>query len=292
MSDRIEAGQGDTAPDLAQLLVEDIGALRQRREGQPLVIGICGAQGSGKTTLCATLQSALTIGQGARVAVLSIDDLYLPARERALLSQAVHPLLRTRGVPGTHEVALGISLLQGLTRADAQTRTALPRFDKLADDRLPLSAWPQFHGRADVVLLEGWCVGARAQPQAQLAAPVNALERDEDPDGRWRHYVNAQLAGPYQALFGLLDRLVLLRAPGFESVFRWRRQQERALVAAAGAVAGGAHAMSDLQLERFISHYERLTRFILAEMPERADLVVGLDAERRVREVTSRAAQP
>jgi D-glycerate 3-kinase len=277
-------------PDLVQLLLEDIAVLRGRRDGQPLIIGICGAQGSGKTTLCAALQSALTLQQQAHAAVLSIDDFYLTAQERVRLAQAVHPLLRTRGVPGTHEVALGLAMLDRLTHAESRSSTRLPRFDKLADDRLPPDAWPEFRGRADVVLLEGWCVGARAQSEAELLAPINALERDEDADGRWRHYVNEQLAGPYQALFGRLDRLVLLHAPDFEVVFRWRRQQEHTLAAAAssGGLPAGARIMSDTQLERFISHYERLTRFILAEMPERADLVVGLDPERRVRAVAAR----
>ena len=279
------------APDLVQLLVEDIAALRERRDGQPLIVGICGAQGSGKTTLCANLQLALARQLSARVAVLSIDDFYLSAMERMRLSETVHPLLRTRGAPGTHEVALGLELLDRLTQAGTESSTLLPRFDKLADDRAPRSTWPAFSGRADVVLLEGWCVGARAQPEEQLIAPINALERDEDPDGRWRRYVNAQLAGPYQALFGRLDRLVLLRAPDFDVVFRWRRQQEQTLAASAGAggLPEGARVMSDAQLERFISHYERLTRFILAEMPERADLAIALDAQRRVGEVSARA---
>ncbi|HEX4049667.1 MAG TPA: hypothetical protein VHY19_02155 [Steroidobacteraceae bacterium] len=278
--------------DLLRALLDDILALRRGHDGRPVVIGICGAQGSGKTTLGASLQAALTHEHDATVAVLSIDDLYLPASERQRLALEVHPLLRTRGVPGTHEVALGIALIDRLTRCDRDARTPLPRFDKLSDDRLPPSAWPQFHGRADIVLLEGWCVGARAQPQGELIVPVNALERDEDADGRWRRYVNAQLADPYQALFGLLDRLVLLAAPDFEVVFRWRRQQEHTLAAELASSAGSADSatsarvMSDAQLARFIMHYERLTRFILTEMPPRADLVVALDAERCVRDIS------
>ncbi len=280
--------------DQLRVLIDDIAALRRRREAQPLVMGICGSQGSGKTTLCANLQRALSHEQGMNVAVLSIDDLYLPAGERARLAQSVHKLLGTRGVPGTHEVSLGIELIERLTRSDRSACTQLPRFDKLLDDRLPSSAWPEFHGRADVVLFEGWCVGARPQSEDELAVPVNSLERDEDADGRWRRYVNAQLAGPYQALFALLDRLVLLAAPDFDVVFRWRRQEEHSLAALPTTAApdaqraGGAAAprvMSDAQLTRFIMHYERLTRFILAEMPRRADLVVALDAERRVHDI-------
>lgn len=282
--------------DPVRLLLADIAAQRRRGADRRLVIGVCGAQGSGKTTLCADLAAALEREQSGRVAVLSIDDLYLPASERLRLAQQIHPLLRTRGVPGTHEVSLGIELVHALQRAGPTTHTPLPRFDKLSDERLPMRNWPRFVGSADVVLLEGWCVGARAQPASELAPPVNALEREEDREGRWRQYVNAQLAGPYQALFGLLDRLVLLRAPSFDVVFQWRRQQEHSLAAArsttlTSASPGGVgipRVMSDAQLERFIAHYERLTRFILEEMPARADIVFSLDAARRVREIAQR----
>jgi len=194
----------------------------------------------------------------------------------------VHPLLRTRGVPGTHDVALGIELIGALTRSGARAPVRLPRFDKLADEPWPAERWPLFDAPADLVLFEGWCVGARAQAPQALQAPVNELEAGCDPDGRWRHYVNAQLAGPYAALFGLLDHLLLLQAPGFEVVYGWRREQEIGLAFRRQAPPPATASMSDAQLRRFIQHYERLTRHLLAEMPARADVVLELDAQRRV----------
>ncbi|MFX4088508.1 kinase [Sphingobium yanoikuyae] len=256
-------------------------ALRLLEEKDGLaVLGLCGAQGSGKSTLAQGLLARM----GARSvasAILSIDDLYLTKAEREALAQDVHPLLRTRGVPGTHNVALGLRVLDALAAGRA---ACLPRFDKAVDDRLPESAWPEAGAGLRLLILEGWCVGARAQEAGALDAPVNALERDEDGDGRWRRFVNAALAGHYQALFGRIDALALLAAPGFDVVQGWRTQQEAALRAA----GGGSAVMNDAEIARFIQHYERLTRHILDEMPARADLVVALDAKRGVTAVRSR----
>jgi len=244
----------------------------------PLAIGVCGPQGSGKSTLAA-LASRLLAAQGLKVAALSIDDLYLTRAERTQLAHDVHPLLATRGVPGTHDPALGLSVIDALARPGA---TALPWFDKAADDRAPRIDWPRVEGPVDIVLLEGWCVGARPQPAARLDAPVNALEREEDPDGAWRGFANAALAGPYASLFARLDRLVLLTAPDFAVVRAWRGEQEARLrqrLAAAGR--DPALAMDEAALDRFVAHYERLTRWIAEDLPGAADLVIALDEKRR-----------
>jgi D-glycerate 3-kinase len=245
--------------------------------GPAFVVGICGPQGSGKSTTVRVV-AALLEARGLKTATLSLDDLYLPRADREALARDVHPLLRTRGVPGTHDVALGLAVLDGLA---GESGTALPRFDKAADDRAPVGTWPVVEGPVDVVLLEGWCVGARPEPAEALAAPVNALERERDPDGTWRAYVNAALAGPYRALFGRVDLLVLFTAPDFAAVLAWRREQEaklRARLAQAGEGAG--RAMSDDEVAVFVQHYERLTRHIAREMPTRADIVIALDADR------------
>ena len=239
----------------------------------PLVVGICGAQGSGKTTLVAALAQALE-AEGVAVATLSLDDLYLTRAERQELAREVHPLFATRGVPGTHDMALGLETLDALKRGEA---VPLPRFDKGTDDRAAFETWPSAPEGTQVLLLEGWCLGARPQDPAALADPVNRLEADDDPEGLWRSQANKALAGPYQALFARIDLLVLLAAPGWDVVAKWREQQEAELRA-----TGAARAMSRAEVQRFIQHYERLTRWILAEMPVRADLVVQLREERKV----------
>ena len=247
--------------------------LRQKGEA-PLLLGINGAQGSGKSTLCDFLRLILEQCHDQRVAVLSIDDLYLTRAERQALSREVHPLLITRGVPGTHDVELGLATLNRLRSAVETDLTPLPAFDKASDDRRPAEDWPVFRGRPDILLFEGWCVGATPQPKAALREPVNALERDEDADGRWRFYVNRRLETDYRRLFAELDRLIFLRVPGMDRVLEWRTLQEQKLAATAGA---GRHVMDAATIRRFVMHYERLTRHNLADLPARADVTLSLD---------------
>ena len=82
-------------------------------------------------------------------------------------------------------------------------------------------------GRPDVILFEGWCVGARPQSEAELQPPINELERRADPDARWRRYVNERLGSDYKDLFGHLDRLLMLEVPSLDKVVEWRLLQER-----------------------------------------------------------------
>lgn len=241
--------------------------------------GIAGLQGSGKSTLAAQL-AALAARRGRHVVVLSIDDFYLDRPEREHLARGVHPLLATRGPPGTHDLALACGTLDALrTGASAP----LPRFDKIADRRLPRAQWPD-SGRADpgsgpgqpLVLLDGWCLCVPPQRPEALREPVNALERDEDGDGAWRRYCNDALADGYPRLWRRIDRLLFLQPPGFEVVPGWRWQQERTLQAA----QPDRRTMDRAQVERFVQHYERVSRWALATLPGIADRVVRIDQAR------------
>ncbi len=253
--------------------------------GRLAVIGICGAQGSGKSTLAHAVLAHCQ-SQGVAAATLSIDDLYLTRAEREKLAGDVHPLLATRGPPGTHDIALGMEVVAALERGEA---TPLPRFEKARDDRAPAKEWPVSPPGCRVLLLEGWCAGARPQAASELREPVNALEASEDAAGIWRNYVNDALAGAYQQLFARLDSLALLAAPNFEIVLEWRLQQERELRTNGSADSVGV--MDDAGIARFIQHYERLTRHILREMPARADLLIRLDERRLPIEIHRRNKQ-
>jgi D-glycerate 3-kinase len=244
--------------------------LPQLHGTRPFVLGLCGAQGSGKSTLAAAVADRIEA-----TAILSLDDLYRAKAERQTLARTVHPLLATRGVPGTHEVALGLATLDALDRGEA---APLPRFDKARDDRAPLDQWGRFRASPRLLIFEGWCVGARPEPEEALAEPIDALEREEDTDRVWRRATNAAFAGDYQRLFARIDRLMLLEAPRFDVVRDWRIEQEHDL--RANAVPGATGLMSDAQVARFIQHYERPTRHILAEMPSRPDAVARLAVDR------------
>jgi D-glycerate 3-kinase len=210
---------------------------------------------------------------------LSIDDIYLTRIEREVLAIKVHPLLKTRGVPGTHDVNLGRQLLTGLRALQAGQSIEIPVFDKSVDDRSPKKGFRRVTGPIDLVLFEGWCVGASPQRDQALSIPVNSLERIEDPDQIWRRYVNQQLANDYQRLFAEIDLLIMLKVPGMSSVVEWRSKQERKL---ANAAPDGHKIMDTKALQRFIMHYERLTRAMLAEMPDRADLVFKLSDKHKI----------
>ena len=237
------------------------------------VLGINGAQGTGKSTLADLLADVLDERYGYRVVVLSIDDIYKTRAEREAMARDVHPMFLTRGVPGTHDVQLGIDTIDALhTLKDGET-VRVPRFDKSVDDRCPESEWTEVEGSVDVVIFEGWCVGSRAVDDEQLNEPVNALEAERDPDGTWRRTVNDALKTDYRRLFALLNSLVFLKAPDFDCVYRWRLEQEHKLRDKAGDASG---VMSDDEVATFIQFYERITRDNLSRLGESANATIEL----------------
>ena len=258
---------------------------RKNKQQGPLVVGINGAQGAGKSTLFNLLEVILEDGFGLKVVGLSIDDLYKTREDRQQLGHEVHDLLRTRGVPGTHDVELGIELLRALKGefGDEARNVKIPVFDKSIDDRCPPALWQEWHGEADIIVLEGWCVGAGPQPEADLAEHVNDLERSEDPNCIWRTYVNEQLSASYKELFAMIDVLIMLKVPSMESVFEWRSQQEQKLAERVRYFYNTQQPtqhlriMNEREIRRFIQHYERLTRTMLEEMPGRADICLELN---------------
>ena len=233
--------------------------------------GIAGLQGTGKSTLSAQM-AALAAGRGLKASVLSIDDFYLCHAARMEIGRRVHPLCATRGVPGTHDVALACEVIDALHNGRP---VALPQFDKIADDCLPRSQWPVVQ-QADLVILEGWFLKVPAQTEAELLEPINPLERDEDPQGIWRQWSNTALASAYPALWARLDRLLFLQGPGFEIVPHWRWQQEQTLQSA----NPNRRAMTRGQVDRFVQFFERDSRQAMKTLPAISDRTIHLDAER------------
>lgn len=253
-----------------------LGKVAQSR--RTLIVGISGCQGSGKSTLAELLVLLLKQMMGLRCINLSIDDFYHTHAHRQELARTVHPLLATRGVPGTHDVALAIATLKALS---SEGEVAIPRFNKGIDDRAPQESWPHLLAPVDVVVLEGWCLSVGPQSEEELVAPINELEANEDAEGRWRRYVNTQLLGPYKEFYDMVDFLVFLKAPDFAKVYEWRQRQEDKLAA---RVRGedAKRVMNPAQLKRFIQHYERLTRHGLNTLPERADVVFDLTDQQTI----------
>lgn len=230
---------------------------------RPAIVGISGAQGTGKSTLAALLVNELA-SRGLRCASVSLDDYYLPQQSRVALATNVHPLLTQRGVPGTHDI---IRALSDAHQVLAGEPVVLPVFDKALDERCP----DRPAVKLDLLIVEGWCLGLQPQNTAALIKPVNMLEASEDPQVNWRNYINQQLAGPYQEYFRLLSLLIWLKAPDWSSVCRWRERQEQQLWQQRGA------GMSALQLQRFMLYFQRLTELSYQQLPTRADYTVVLN---------------
>ena len=275
-------GANETALETMRLLHRAIAdnLVARHTHPSPVILGLAGSQGSGKSTQSKLLQALCQEEHGLTTCILSIDDVYLSRAKRRALSRDIHPLLATRGVPGTHDIALAQATLDALSNSDGTTPVAIPRFDKATDDPLPKESWPRILAPVDVIIFEGWCVGAKPQAQTTLEAPINELESREDPEGHWRSYVNTALESDYAALFRRIDLLLMLAAPNFEIVFNWRKKQEDML---RSKTVGTDHPglMNDTELRRFIMHYQRITEAMLHEMPERADCVVRLSTDQR-----------
>ena len=237
----------------------------------PPTVVVSGGQGAGKSTLTALLVEAL--GRAGVTAVgIGLDDYYLGRQARGALAREVHPLFVTRGVPGTHDVA---HLRRSLTALRQRGEVRLPRFDKGTDERCPESLWRTVAAPVETVVLEGWCLGARAESLRRLRTPINALERAEDADGRWREYVNKRLGDDYARLLDGSEFLMYLQVPDLDAVIRWRAAQEAQLPM--------PQRMNAVALRRFIAHFERLTRSLDRQLAGRCTLTVGLGPRHGIR---------
>ena len=247
---------------------------REWERKPPARVGLAGGQGAGKSTLGALVESAAK-ELGLHVCVLSLDDFYLPKRQRRAFAEQNHPIFETRGPPGTHDMTLCAASLAAL----AETREVrLPVFDKGVDDRVSERV---AEGPFDVVMLEGWCVGARAVAESELLEPLNTLEAERDTQGIWRRTVNRALRDEYEPVWDSLDSLVNLVVPSIDAVRRWRTQQEQARPV--------DRRMNADEIDYFVQHYERITLRMLKDQSKSADWYVRLDEEHHIGAVSVRA---
>ena len=246
------------------------------------IIGINGCQGSGKSTLADYLCTVVAEKYHLATVALSLDDFYLTKAERIELARKIHPLLAQRGVPGTHDVNLAIDTISSLASGN---KALITRFDKSMDDRVPEANSETITGHIGLIVIEGWCFGAKPQAPNSLIEPVNHLERLEDPDGVYRDYVNTALATQYPQLFELVDSTAMLRAPSFKTVFEWRLEQEQKLIEKlqlTETALASVSTMSDQEIRRFIQNFQRITEHCLEEMPTRVDHLFQLNAARQI----------
>jgi len=256
---------------LSRILIDQVG-------NKTLLVSINGAQGTGKSTLTHFLKLIIESELNARVATLSLDDFYHTRRQRQLLAEQVHPLLITRGVPGTHDADLIETVLEKFMSGKP---CVVPRFNKATDDRYDESEWSSCDRAVDVVLFEGWCNSSPVQNERQLEQTINELEANEDKQGVWRYYANDQLKSYHQRFYQYADLCLLLKAPDFEHVYQWRHLQEQKLKA--GTPEHLQHrVLDDAALRRFLLHYERISRHTLEHLPETADVVLPIASDHSI----------
>ena len=256
---------------------------RKANKKKTLIIGLAGGQGSGKTTISSILSLILTKYFKLNVFKISIDDFYKTRKDRKLLSKNKHPLLMTRGVPGTHDIDLMLKFFKKVKLKNFKT-FQVPKFNKAVDDRYSKSLWIKIKSKPDIVIFEGWCVGAKAQTNAQIKKPINSIERAHDQNAIWRLYVNKQLKNKYKSLFKQLDGLFYLKAKNFNMLKNWRLKQERKLWIMTKNKKN-LKIMSSGDIINFMQTYQRITQQMFKDAIKSSSVIMSLNANHQIQKI-------
>ena len=257
---------------------------KYKEKGKTLFLGLSGGQGSGKTTIVGIMKIILEKFFKRKVYTISIDDFYKTLKKRYQMSRTIHPLFKTRGVPGTHDIKLIKKLFNFIKRRKFK-KFKLPKFDKSIDDRAKRKYWTSVKKRPEIIILEGWCVGAKPQSNFLIKNPINALEKNEDKNLTWRNYVNNKLKNEYQKIFAMIDHFIFLKVPNFNMVLKWRFLQERKLKKKSYL---NKKIMSHTQIKRFIMFYERITLQMIKDLDKCASMVILLKKNHQIKKVLFR----
>ena len=249
---------------------------------QPYFVGLAGGQGTGKTTISSLLEIILRKYFKLNVFKISIDDFYRTRKERFNLSKKVHPLLMTRGVPGTHDIKIMLDFFRKLKTKKFKS-FKLPKFNKAVDDRCKKNQWYIIKKRPDVIIFEGWCVGARAEKNSTINKSINSLEKANDAQLIWRNYVNKQLKTKYKKLYDQLDCLVYLKAKNFSLLQKWRLIQEKKLWLRNKNKKTKNKIMSKGDVINFMQTYQRVTQNMFKFAPRYASVILNLNSNHQIK---------
>ena len=257
---------------------------KYKKKGETLILGFSGGQGSGKTTVTGILKIILKKFFKRRIHVSSIDNFYKTLEDRNKISNKIHPLLKTRGVPGTHDINL-VKNFFNIIRKKKFKKIKIPKFEKAMDNRLEKKYWFNIKQKPEIVILEGWCVGARPQSNSLIKRPINILEKYEDKDSKWRKYVNEKLKKEYKKLFLMIDYLIFMKIPNFKVVFKWRLLQEKKLKKKSHS---NKKIMSYNEIKRFIMFYQRITLQMIKDLSKSASIIMLLKKNHEIRKLLFR----
>jgi len=238
---------------------------------------IAGSQGAGKSTLAKLFKLVIEKIYNKKVMLLSIDDYYLSKNQRLKLSKKIHPLLVTRGVPGTHNIKALKNHVNQFKKKHFPINT--PTFNKLKDD---ITNKRKVFKNAEILLMEGWCCGSNPISNQYLLKNINNLESTFDKNKIWRKYYNSLLQNEYKDVFSLFDKQIYIQAPSFKYVLNWRYVQEKNN---ASHEYNNKHFMNKKDLHKFIQHYEKLTKWMMKSMPAKADMLIKIDNNQKIKKV-------
>jgi len=241
---------------------------------------ISGSQGIGKTTIIKIIENNFYKFFGKRVLTLSLDDFYYSKNKRKSLSSSVHPLLITRGVPGTHDVKKIISTV--LKFKKKQYPIYLPVFSKLKDDILPNTRIIKQVN--DILILEGWCCGTDYINKKYLEKNINSLEKKFDKDFVWRNYYNNKLKNEYFSLFKEFEDIIYFKTPSFKNVLKWKIKQEKNLKK---KLYKKRVVAFKTEMKEFIKYYEKITKWMMKLMPKKSNLVIFVNKNQKIKKISN-----
>ena len=255
---------------ISQYIVPIIKAINNSKDNKFI---ISGPQGAGKSTLAKLFKLVIEKIYKKKVMLLSIDDYYLSKNQRLKLSKKIHPLLLARGVPGTHDIKALKYHINQFKNQDFPINT--PTFNKLKDD---ITKKRKVIKNAQILLLEGWCCGSKPIAIQYLFKNINSLENTFDKNKNWRKYYNSLLRNEYKSVFSLFDKIIYIQVPSFKHVLKWRYSQEKSNA----SKSDNKNFMNKANLQKFIQHYEKLTKWMLLTLPTKADILIKIDSNQKV----------
>jgi len=254
---------------------------KQANKKKPYFVGLAGGQGTGKTTTSSLLKIILIKFFKLKVFRISIDDFYKTRKERVNLSKRVHPMLMTRGVPGTHDINMMLSFFKKVKSRKFKS-LKLPTFNKAIDDRFNKKYWYNLKDKPDVIIFEGWCVGAKSEKNDTLKKTINSMEKSKDQKKIWRKYVNYQLKSGYKKLYSQLNCLIYLKAQNFGLLQKWRLKQERKLWLNSKRNSN-LKIMNKEDVINFMQTYQRITQNMFRYMPKYASIILNLNSNHQIK---------
>ena len=190
-------------------------------------------------------------------------------------------MLMTRGVPGTHDVQMMLNFFKKAKSKNFK-KIELPNFNKAIDDRSPKKNWYKIKEKPDVIIFEGWCVGAKAELSKNLKKPINYMEKSNDQKLVWRNYVNQQLKTNYRKLYSQLNCMIYLKAKNFSLLQKWRLKQEHKLKLKTKR-ASIHKIMNKGDVINFMQTYQRITENMFKKMPRYASIILNLNSNHQIK---------